>query len=368
MGRIMARRYLDPGGLVNNRFAFLEMDVSNDLLDDVPALRERFERDSYLYFRGLLDVEKVREVRRAVLGVTQRLGWTAPGVFPMTQKCIVAPLREEDDEFIEGYQEVQKLQAFHEFAHDEKLVQVMRAILGDTAFPHPLKIARLAFPDHYEASTPPHQDYPNNQGTPNLTAAWIPIGDESAARDGLAVLRGSARWGLLPVAGHIGAGNRCAVVPQDMAEECHWVTTEFAMGDVLVFPSMAVHASMHNASEFFMRLSIDFRYQLEGEALTPGCLEPHFQKLTWPEIYEGWDSDELQYYWKDLDYEVVPFERIQIAGGGGTELAREDIAEILRYEQRVQARTKRRMDALGIQLEERERIASTFERDQEKQT
>ena len=347
---------------LNNRFAFLEMDVSNDLLDDVPALRERFDRDSYLYFRGVLADEKVRAVRRAILGVTQRLGWTEPGDFPMSQRCIVKPLREEDDEFIAGYQEVQKLQAFHELAHDETLVGIMRAVLGDTAFPHPLKIARLAFPDHYEASTPPHQDYPNNQGTPNLTATWIPVGDLPPALGGLAILRGSARWGLLPVAGHIGAGNRCAVIPPDMAEECRWVTTEFAMGDVLVFPSYAVHASLHNVSEFFMRLSVDFRYQLEGEALTPGCLEPHFRQLTWDEIYAGWDSDRYQYYWKDLDYRVVPFETIEIQGGGGMELAPEDFAEILRYENRVNARTQRRMEALGRTLEERDRRSTTFER------
>ncbi len=78
------------------------------------------------------------------------------------------------------------------------------------------------------------------------------------------------------------------------AEECRWVTSEFRMGDVLLFPSMTVHASLHNASQFHMRLSVDFRYQLEGEALTEGCLQPHFQRLSWEEIYAGWRSDEHQ--------------------------------------------------------------------------
>ena len=65
---------------------------------------------------------------------------------------------------------------------------------------------------------------------------------------------------------------------------------------------------MHNASEFFMRISVDFRYQQEGEELTEGVLQPHFQRLTWEQIYAGWKSDRSQYYWKDLDYKVVPFE------------------------------------------------------------
>src|SRR5262249_37157864 len=148
-------------------------------------------------------------------------------------------------------QEVQKLESFHTLAHDPTLVTTMRSVLGgDSAFPHPLKIARLAFPDHYEASTPPHQDFPNNEGTERLTATWVPLTDIPPELGGLAILRGSHRYGLLQMAGHIGAGNRCAVIPPEMAEECRWVTTEFHQGDVLVFPSLAVHASLHNASEF----------------------------------------------------------------------------------------------------------------------
>ena len=346
---------------MNNRFAFLPMRESNDLLTEPEALRARLRDDSYLYFSGILDRDKVAEVRRDILTVTTQLGWTEKGI-PRTGRCIVKPLREEDDEFIEGYQQIQKLQSFHELAHDESLMDVMRATLGDTAFPHPLKIARLAFPDHFEASTPPHQDFPNNQGTPELTAAWIPTTDMGTDLGGIAVLRGSHRWGLLPVAGHIGAGNRCAVIPPEMAEECRWVTTEFAMGDVLVFPSLAVHAALHNVSEFHMRLSVDFRYQLEGQPLTAGCLEPHFQRTTWEEIYAGWTSTEHQYYWRDLDFDVVPFEQIEIEGGGSLELSKADLAQILLYEQRVTARTQRRAEKLGVELEDRERRSTTFER------
>ncbi len=335
---------------MNNRFAFLEMEVANDLLDDPAALRDQFDRDGYLYFRRLLDPEVVNKVRRDILGVLGELGWTEAGTIPLSGRCVCVPYRETDEEFLAGYQEVQKLESFHRLAHHPTLLATMRAVLGDTAFPHPLKIARLNFPDSYETSTPPHQDYPNNQGTPSLTAAWVPVCDMTEGLGGLAVLRGSHKWGLLPVAGHMGAGNRCAVIPPDMAEECRWVTTDFAMGDVLLFPAYTVHAALHNASEFFMRLSIDFRYQLEGEALTPGCLEPHFQRLTWEEIYEGWESTDLQYYWKDLDYEVVPFERIAIVDEKDTEdMGRSDFADIFRYLIKRDARVARRFDKLGIE-------------------
>ena len=345
---------------MNNRFAFLPMRSSNELLDDPEALRARLHTDSYLYFPGLLDRDVVNEVRRDILNVTSLLGWTERKI-PLTTRCTTVPLREEDDEFIHGYQQVQRLQSFHELAHQETLLEVMRAVLGPTAFPHPLKIARLAFPDHYEASTPPHQDFPNNQGSELLTAAWMPVCEMTPEMGGLAVLRGSHRWGLLPLEGHIGAGNRCAVVPPDMAEACRWVTTEFSMGDVLLFPALTVHAALHNASEFDMRLSVDFRYQPEGVPLTEGCLEPHFGMQSWDEIYAGWDSEDLQYYWKDLDFTVAPFEPLPIPGAG-MELSKADFAQILAYEQRVKARTERRMAALGQELKTKERRSTTFER------
>jgi ectoine hydroxylase-related dioxygenase (phytanoyl-CoA dioxygenase family) len=332
---------------VNNHFAFLPMKVANGLLDDVDALRAQLAEEGYLYFEQLLDREAVHEVRRDVLGVLADLGWTEPNQIPRSNRCIVPPLREEDEAFIEGYQEVQKLESFHTLAHHPALMDAMRKALGPTAFPHPLKIARLAFPGHYEVSTPPHQDYPNNQGTPELTAAWIPLSDLGTDLGGLAVLRGSNRYGLLPMRGHIGAGNRMAAVPEEMAEACRWVTTEFHQGDVLLFPATTVHASLHNASMFDMRLSVDFRYQQEGQALTPGCLLPHFQRLTWEEIYAGWSSTEFQYYWRDLDYEVVPFERLPVEGADGTtDLRPEDVRAILQYQARVEERTAGRLAAL----------------------
>lgn len=326
---------------MNNRFAFLPMRASNGLLEDPDALRARLDEDSYLLFRRVIDRDKVLALRAEVVEVLARLGWT-----DQAGRAIAKPLREEDDEFRAGYQEIQKLESFHALAHDEGLLTVMRAALGPSAFPHPLKIARIAFPDHYEATTPPHQDFPNNQGTPALTASWIPLGPVRDELGGLAVLRGSARHGLLPLAGHVGAGNRQAVVPDEMSRKLRWVTTDFGVGDVLLFPSLAVHAALHNSSTFYPRLSVDFRYQLEGEALTEGCLEPHFRQLSWEQVYEGWSSDELQYYWRDLDYEVVPFETIPIVDEGEG-FDQDDLATIVKYRTRVDARHERRMAALA---------------------
>lgn len=324
---------------MNNLWAFLPMRASTELLGDRESLRARLEDDSYLYFPGLLDRDRVLRLRRRILEVLAEVGWVEPAVL-MRGRTVVRPVREGEPEFFAAYDEIQKLEELHELAHDDALVSAMRDVVGDRAFPHPLKIARLVFPGHYEVSTPPHQDYPNNQGTPNLTASWIPVGDVPFELGGLAILRGSHRFGVLPLARHLGPGNRQALLSQEMLERCRWVTTEFAVGDVLVFGSQTVHASLHNASEFYLRLSVDYRWQDEGEALTAACLEPHFGRLTWEQIYAGWRSRAHQYYWRDLAYETVPFRELQLVGAG-EEASREEVAELLAYERRRDARHAR---------------------------
>jgi len=323
---------------MNYDWAFLPMTASNQLVGCRSSLRERLDQDGYLYFSRLLDRERILRLRSRMLTTLRESKWVSADPTVPEGKVVIRPLREGSDEFLSAYHEIQKLEEFHTLAHDPTLLGLMRDILGDSAFPHPLKIARLIFPANYEVSTPPHQDFPNNQGTPDLTAAWIPVGDLPSVMGGLAILRGSHRWGVLPMTTHLGAGNRCAELPLEMLEQCRWVTTDFEAGDVLVFLSQTVHAARHNASELYMRLSADFRYQPQGKSLTPSCLEPHFGRLGWEEIYSGWQSREFQYYWRDLDYSVEPFEDLEVRGAD----LDADVTSYWKYQQRLKARNARR--------------------------
>jgi ectoine hydroxylase-related dioxygenase (phytanoyl-CoA dioxygenase family) len=329
---------------MNNYWAFLPMRASNELLGDPAALQERLDEDSYLYFEKVLDEGKINALRKKILLVLADLGWVVRHPLLMQGVAIAPTAREGDDEYFKAYDAVQQLEEFHTLAHDENLMAIMRQVVGETAFPHPLKIARLSFPANYEVSTPPHQDYPNNQGTMSLTAASIPVGNIPQELGGIAVLRGSHHYGVLHLATHPGAGNRQAMLPQQMLEECRWVATDYSAGDVLMFPALTVHASMHNASEFFMRIAVDFRYQQEGEELTEGVLEPHFQRLTWEQIYAGWKSDRFQYYWKDLNYKVVPFEP------SSTERQDWDLRAFMAYQRRLDVRLRRRTERLAEML------------------
>jgi ectoine hydroxylase-related dioxygenase (phytanoyl-CoA dioxygenase family) len=279
---------------------------ANSLLEDVSSLRARLQSDGYLFFRNIVPVQLLMELRDQITQILADQGWIEDGPTRMKAKAIRRPLREGQPKFFLAHDRIIKLEALHSLAHEAHLIGVMQKSLGESAFPHPLSIVRLIFPDSPELATPPHQDFPNNQGSPNLTAAWMPLAD-CAIRDGsLAILEGSHKFGVLPLKFHLGAGNRRAVLTEQVSK-CRWVGADFKAGDVVLFPALTVHKAMENYNPESMRLSVDFRYQLEGEALTAGCLEPHFNRVSWDEIYRDWKSDELKYYWRRKNYTEVPW-------------------------------------------------------------
>lgn len=279
---------------------------ANHLLGDPDAVQARMASDGYLFFRSIVPAERLMELRDQITGILAELGWIADSDERMKARAICRPRREGQPKFLQAHDRIMKLEALHSLSHEPQLMDVMRQVLGQTAFPHPLSIVRLVFPDSPELSTPPHQDYPNNQGTANLTAAWIPLGDCPMEQGSLAVMEGSHKFGVLPLKFHLGAGNRRAVL-SDEVMKCRWVSADFKAGDILLFPALTVHKAMENDNTELMRLSADFRYQLEGEALTAGCLKPHFERLSWEDIYQGWASDEFKYYWRDKDFVEVPW-------------------------------------------------------------
>lgn len=280
---------------------------ANALLGDPDAVQARLQEDGYLFFRNIVPVDALLALRDQITEVLADLGWIEGGEQRMAARAICRPRREGQPKFFEAHDRIVKLEALHSLAHNEQLMNVMRQALGATAFPHPLSITRLVFPDSPELSTPPHQDFPNNQGSPNLTAAWMPLGECRMEDGSLAIMEGSNKFGVLPLDFHLGAGNRQAVLNDDVLQ-CRWVGADFNPGDIVVFSALTVHRALDNKNVERMRLSVDYRYQVEGEALTPICLEPHFQRLSWEEIYRDWQSDALKYYWRDKHFVEVPWD------------------------------------------------------------
>lgn len=279
---------------------------STPLIADPDALRARMAADGYLFLRAVAPTPTLRALRREIVEICQRQGWLKPGSEPMEAVSWTAPKVEGEEDYFAVYDEVQRLESFYALAHHAPVIGLMRAVLGPSAFPHPLSICRLVFPQAEEWSTPPHQDYPNNQGTPDLYACWIPLGDCPRALGSLSVLEGSHRMGVLPLTFSLGAGGR-TVVLDDRFDRLTWRGGDFAAGDVIVFHSHTVHQAEPNRLDR-MRISVDYRYQRESEPITQECLEPHFRREDWNAIYAGWQRTDLQYYWRGKDLPLAAWD------------------------------------------------------------
>ena len=91
--------------------------------------------------------------------------------------------------------------------------------------------------------------------------------------------------------------------------QTEWLTTDYEIGDTLIFPALTMHKALPNLTEDRLRVSLDNRYQRVGDPIAEHMLNPHLSSmspLSWDEVYADWDSDEFQYYWKKFDTPVLP--------------------------------------------------------------
>lgn len=303
---------------------------STSLLDNDEALRIRFHLNGYLFLKGIVDQDTLLSLRRQIVSILAKSKWLHKDANPMDAIPGTAAYVEGEEQYLQVYDEIQKLEAFHALPHQLPVLNIFQKLLGNTAFPHPLSIARIVFPDNDEWSTPLHQDYPNNQGTEDLYACWIPLADCPQENGSLSVLEGSHKFGVLPLEFALGAGHRRAVLDTPL-KNLEWVGGDFELGDLIIFHSLTVHRSLHNSSDR-IRLSVDYRFQREQEPLTEPCLKPHFQRLSWEQIYANWSSHDLAFYWRDKEYELVDWDSSMHEISQDEEIA--SIKETLRYDRK----------------------------------
>lgn len=260
--------------------ASLDSFESSDLLGQPAELRQRLAEDGFLFFRALLPLEAVAQVRAAVLDAVNQEGWLASGTEPEERLPGAVLVREADDNWWPAYQKIQSLECFHRLAYEDRLVGLAGELLAGPVLVHPRKIARVTFPGS-DYPTPPHQDFPLIQGTPDVLTFWLPLAECSRQDGALRVLCRSQHTGLRarqPTSGVGGVG-----VPLEPGEDAAWASASYRPGDVLVFHSLTVHWAPPNEGDR-LRLSVDFRYQLASDPLVGGSLLPHY----WPRV-PGWD-------------------------------------------------------------------------------
>src|SRR5262245_45005636 len=272
---------------------------------DGPALAARMERDGYLYLPGLLPAAVVAEVQRDVAGIARDAGWLradaplADAVADPRGFCV-----DPEPRYLEVLRRINRLESYHALKHHPALLTFFERMLGAPVFPHPRVLMRNIFPVQPEFTTKAHQDYPNVQGTTEVFTAWTPLIDCPPEVGGLQVARGSHRLGVL----EFGIGNGAGGIEILDPLEGRWTGGPMRVGDVLVFHSLMVHKGIENRSDR-LRMSIDCRFQRVRDPFNPDNANPDGQPLAWEDVYAGWGSDALKYYWRRLPLTEVAFDR-----------------------------------------------------------
>ena len=226
-----------------------ELQVSNDALNDPAELRSRIGEQGYLFFRNLVDKDLLWDLRLQLLEVCQQGGWIRPGtdladgVVDLSRRCA-----EGDLDYSPVYMGVQRVEAFHRIAHEPAFVNTVQQIVDGDALAQPQKVARLWFPQFTDHTTPPHQDFVHFQGRLSIPT---PAGRRSAT-----VRSSSVGWrywldrtNVRTVLDHhfsLGAGG---LRVEDEDQQGEWVTTDFEIGDCLIFHSLTVHQALPNLTE-----------------------------------------------------------------------------------------------------------------------
>ncbi len=289
----------------------VELVDSSPLLGNPQALLERAAVDGYLFFRGLLDRDRVLGLRRQMMQVVADHGWLQAGTDPMDGIADVAAFDQVDPVAaafcgtgvpLAAYQDIYRIQEFHGIGHDPAMINLYDQLLGGNVLRQPLSIARVMVPSSTFEPTPAHQDFIHIQGTKNVWTSWFPLGDCPVELGALTVLVGSQADGLLTYHAARGAGGLEAYICDSGLS---WGVADFRAGDVLTFTSLTVHRGMPNIKGEQVRLSLDMRYQRADEPIAHGSITPHCDNLPWDEIYRGWTDESLQYYWRDRGLTLV---------------------------------------------------------------
>jgi hypothetical protein len=278
---------------------------STDLIPHGPALAERMRRDGYLFLRRLLPPDAIRPVQRQVAQIARTDGWLRPdrpledAIADPTGFCV-----DPDPTYLDTLRRINHLEDYHALKHHPALITMLERMLGGPILPHPRVLMRNIFPAREEFTTKAHQDFPNVQGTTEVFTTWIPLIDCPMEVGPLQIATGSHTKGVFDF--HIGAGAGGIEITDPL--EGTWACNDFAQGDVLIFHSMAVHKGIPNRSDK-LRMSMDVRYQLVSEPFNADNANADGQPLSWDDIYNGWRSQDLQYYWQRLPLKFHPFDR-----------------------------------------------------------
>ena len=261
--------------------------ASTDALDDFGELRRRFEADGYLYLPGMLERETLLAARRRMLEDLAQMSFVDSD-FPLmdgvaSREAAVSALS------MQGL--AKNNEPLRQALFSGRMIGFYERFLGGPVRHLDFTWCRVKTSGS-ETATSPHYDIVfMGRGTSNLYTSWTPLGDIPRQMGGLMILENSHRQEKIKSSyGRIDVDVYCTNAPDATEIETgqkrwhhadtgqyakdavavgldlksRWLTTDYQLGDLLVFGMYTMHASMDNHTNR-LRLSTDTRYQLASE-------------------------------------------------------------------------------------------------------
>ncbi|MBF9132214.1 phytanoyl-CoA dioxygenase family protein [Plantactinospora sp. S1510] len=262
-----------------------ELRRSADLVGDADAVRKHLVEDGYVYLPGFLDVDPIVRTQELIGKALVDVGWVTD---PVTLTAARPDLAFTSDSFATVYPAVQRVEQFHRVALHPRILRLVSEVLDGEVFCHPARVLRVSPPSVASRMfTRAHQDFVVLHVATDVLTAWIPFTPTTPDCQGLRLIPGSHLDGFLPTDPAAG-GARPLYLPV-RPDDPRWATTDYQLGDVVLFHSLMVHAGGHNTSHS-VRLSGDVRYQLTSEPMRAEFAHPHGWPRTpdWPELTADW--------------------------------------------------------------------------------
>jgi len=278
---------------------------STALVRDGAALSANLDRDGYVFLRGVLPRDEIMGIRRQLLALADKGGWLKggepieKGVANLEKAC-----KDPEPHYLEFFKPMWKLESLHRMKQHPNIIALFERIFGEPVLAHPMFVLRNIFPqtESFDFTTGSHQDKIHIGGGQSF-ACWMPLGDCPASKGGLIMAEGSHKRGVLDFELAPGAGG----IEVSEKFEDKWVGGDFAAGDVVIFSDTTVHKALPNKSGE-LRQSFDARYQRLSDPVAELAVQPYAGIFKWDEVYAGWASDDLKYYWQRQGAKVVPFD------------------------------------------------------------
>ena len=246
---------------------------ANDVRDDPDALRSRLAEDGYLLIRGFHDEAATYRARLDVAQELHRQGGLASdapiedviasdngGYLPDGRRIAIS-----DDR-------IRQMSSFLELVNAQSTLQFCDRLLGAPTRTYTHKWIRIYQPGqdteiHYDAP------YMGPDGPDRVITTWTALGKITLDMGPLAIARGSHRLdALIRTYGKTDAvrGGASGWLTKDPFEvidkyKVKWATTEFELGDMLMFGKYMLHGSLQNGSNRFrLRTWIETSDQTRG--------------------------------------------------------------------------------------------------------